>query len=330
MSDWTDEELEASVIAYRQMERMHGEDRPYSKKAVYVELAERFPRSAGAFEYRMQNITAVLQENAEPWIPGLRPAANIGANVKPRIDSLLKKHPRHKQKRPIQAQYKAKLPAMREWLIRVARSGKTVTYRHVIEAFGIDRFSLRHAMDYLGHQAENADEPILTALVVGKHSGHCGAGFAIEFGIDDDDAERQKLFDFWQDRDVDTSAVAAESSLEVRSARFVSVEARPDQAAFRRRVFAACSGRYVISGCDVLPALDAAHKKDRNWRAGHNSASDGYVMRKDLHALYDAGLLRIEPDGTVAVDPSILASYSQFEGTKVEAGFATDKAAGKI
>jgi hypothetical protein len=48
-------------------------------------------------------------------------------------------------------------------------------------------------------------------------------------------------------------------------------------------------------------------------------------MRKDLHALYDEGLLRIEPDGTVAVDPSILASYSQFEGTKVEAGFSADR-----
>ena len=297
---------------------MHGEDRPYSKKAFYVELADRFPRSAGAFEYPMQNISAVLQEDGEPWIPGLRPAANIGANVKHRILALLKKHPTHKQRRPPQAAYKAKLPALREWLIRVARTRKTLVYRQVMEAFGIDRFSLRHAMDYLGHQAENAGEPILTALIVGKHSGRCGPGFAIEFGIDDDEAERQKLFDFWEGREAEPPAATPDASFEVRSARFVSVEARPDQAAFRKRVFAACNGRCVISGCDVVPVLDAAHKKGRNWRAGHNRATDGYVMRKDLHALYDTGLLQIESDKTVVVDPSISSSYGHLTGMKVE------------
>jgi hypothetical protein len=321
MSDWTDAELADAVEMYRLMERLHGEDKPYRKKDFYLGLAERHPRSAKAFEYRMQNISAVLHENGEPWIPGLKPAGNVGVNVKPRIEALLKVYPRHKQKQTPQAAYKAKIPAMREWLIRIARARGTVAYREVMDAFGIDRFSLRFALDYLGHQAENADESVLTALVVGKHSRRCGPGFAMEFEVDDE-AERQRLYDFWQNRESELAVTPPDASLEVRSARFVSVEARPDQAAFRRRVFAACAGRCVISGCDVVAALDAAHKKGRSWRAGHNNASDGYIMRKDLHALYDAGLLTIKEDGSVTIEPSIFDSYGSLTGTMVEMNFA--------
>jgi hypothetical protein len=59
----------------------------------------------------------------------------------------------------------------------------------------------------------------------------------------------------------------------------------------------ACGGMCVISGCNVDKALDAAHKKGRSWREGHNRAEDGFLLRKDLHALYDHNLLRISEDG---------------------------------
>jgi hypothetical protein len=330
MSDWTDEELEASVKAYREMERLHAENRAYSKKDFYSKLAERFPRSAKAFEYRMQNISAVLHENGEPWIPGLKPAGNVGANVAPKIQAMLRKHPKLNQRSLVQAAYKAKLPAIRQWLIRVARSRRPVTYGEVMAAFGIDRFSLRHAMDYLGHQAENAGEPILTALVVGKKTGRCHAGFAIEFNIADDEAERQRLYEFWKVNEPESTdpVGVSQGSLEVRSARFASVEVRPDQAAFRRLVYSMCDGRCVITGCDVLQVLDAAHKSGRSWRLGHNLAEDGYIMRKDLHALYDARLLKIDADWTIWIDPSIVLHYGELAGRKIHSVCAspTDKA----
>jgi hypothetical protein len=316
MEDWNEEELAASVKAYRQMQAWETERKKYSKVQQYRKLEAQFPiRSAKAFEYRMQNISAILHERGEAWIPGLKPAGNVGTNVKPRIEVLLSRH-QMRESRGQGAAYKAKLPAMRDWLIRLAQSHRPVNYGQMREAFDIDRISHRHALDYLGHQAANLDEPILTALVVGKKSLRCLGGFAEEFGIEDDEAERQKLYQFWAEREIDVVPQSSADSFEERVARFVSVEIRPDQAAFRRRVYTACGERCVISGCDVLPALDAAHKTGRDWRKGHNSAQDGYLLRKDLHALYDAKLLGIHEDGTVWVDQSIATQYGLFSGLK--------------
>jgi hypothetical protein len=310
MTEWTDEELAAAVAAYRDMQRCEAERKPYSKKNFYRELAARFRRTDKAFEFRMQNISAVLQELEQPWVPGLKPAANVGTNVKDRIVALLQRPSRLPNVKD-QAAYKAKLPAMRDWLIRVARARKKVIYSDVMHVFDIDRFSLRHAMDYLGHEADNRDEPIITALIVSKGSGHCSKGLEAEFGVVDDEAERQRLYSYWEKREADPSAQESEGDLAVKAARFASVEVRPDQAAFRGRVFKSCQGRCVISGCDIGKALDAAHRIGRHWKSGDNAATDGFLLRKDLHALYDGGLLKITDAGVVDCN---LDHYRQFHG----------------
>jgi hypothetical protein len=69
-NEWTDEELAASVDEYRSMAKLNASGRPYSKRQVYRDLAARFRRTEKAFEYRLQNISAVLAEMREPWIPG--------------------------------------------------------------------------------------------------------------------------------------------------------------------------------------------------------------------------------------------------------------------
>lgn len=318
MTDWSDAELEAAVIAYRRMQRLEVEQRPYSKKAIYSELEVLFPRTAKAFEYRMQNISAVLHDEGLPWIPGLKPAGNIGANVRPRLLAILTRS-KFLSGNVSSVAYKVKLPALRDWLIGIARAGGIVTYGEVMDAFAIDRFSLRHAMDFLGHQADNLDEPIITALIVSRATGHCSAGLAAEFGIVDDVAERAKLYDYWRN---EISAITAPEATTFvsRTAKFVSVEARPEQAAFRRRVFERCNGRCVISGFDIVAILDAAHKTGRSWRNGQNSADDGYVLRKDLHALYDACLLKISEGGLVSIHKSIYAEYGQYSETMICTG----------
>src|SRR4249919_981968 len=114
---WTDEELAESVDAYRQMAAKDAAGEPYSKKQVYRDLADRFDRTEKSFEYRMQNISAVLDELGMPWIPGLKPAANVGAGVKPRLVALIKGEPIPPPgKQQSSGDYKAKLPAIREWL----------------------------------------------------------------------------------------------------------------------------------------------------------------------------------------------------------------------
>ncbi len=315
--NWEDDELGAAVEAYRKMLASETHKKSYSKREVYRALAKRFNRTEKAFEYRMQNISAVLQEMEMEWVPGLKPAENVGANVKSRILDFIS---RWDDEKPIrskkEAAYKSKLPAIRDWLIEIARHRGKVTYGQVMAAFGIDRYSLMHAMGYIGHQAENQDEPIITALIVNRETGRSSAGLSNAFGVSNDRTERERLYRFWTENDNKVSQVET-SNVEVKAARFVSVEARPDQAAFRREVYLAYKGKCAISGCDVLKALDAAHKHSRNWRLGHNSAEDGYLLRKDLHALYDNNLLWISNKGKVELHSSVLDHYQHFLGQKI-------------
>lgn len=107
----------------------------------------------------------------------------------------------------------------------------------------------------------------------------------------------------------------SDGDLDERERRFALVEVRPQQAGFRAAVFRACGGRCVISGCDVPEALEAAHLRGRDWRAGHNHENDGILLRRDLHTLYDRGLLTISDEGRVAFDRRVYDYYAALSGT---------------
>lgn len=196
-TDWNADELVGAVDAHQEMARLEQAHRPYNKRQIYRDLVARFNRTPGASDYRMQKISAVLDELGEYWIPGLKPAENVGANVKPRFIALLRRSKARPRKPIIEAAYKAKLGPMRHWLIEVAKTRSKVTYGDMMSAFGIDRFSLRHAMDFLGHQADSREEPIVAALIVGEGSLRCSAGLHKEFGVHDDEAERLRLYEYW-------------------------------------------------------------------------------------------------------------------------------------
>lgn len=89
--DWTNEELAAAVDAYVEMLRKERAREAFAKTSYYETLAAKFGRSEGAFEYRMQNISYVLSLMGRKWIPGLKPARNVGARVAVEIESLLAK-----------------------------------------------------------------------------------------------------------------------------------------------------------------------------------------------------------------------------------------------
>lgn len=86
---WTDAELKASVDAYLLMLRNEYSSVRYIKKRTYEALSEEFGRSAKSFEYRMQNISYVLSLMGRQWIPGLKPATNVGRNVALKIEQFI-------------------------------------------------------------------------------------------------------------------------------------------------------------------------------------------------------------------------------------------------
>lgn len=90
-SGWSDEELEASVDAYLKMldRELNGQS---FRKSIENQLLRDGPlsrRSASSVEYRMQNISAVLEQMSLPQISGYMPAKNIGAGVAQRIRKVL-------------------------------------------------------------------------------------------------------------------------------------------------------------------------------------------------------------------------------------------------
>lgn len=319
---WDENELAAAVQAYLRMAHMERTGAPYSKREIYRDLSLKFNgRSIKAFEYRMQNISAVLQEIGLPWVPGLPPAHNVGPTVRSRIATLLAASPQVTIGQGKQVpQHEAKVPEIRRWLIEVAKTRGTVTYGDVMKCFGIGFRNIQRVMGHLGRQSRDRKEPIITALIVSAKTGRCSKGLCAAFEVLDDALERERLYRYWQkveQKREPQAQVDTNQPLEIRAARFASVEVRPEQAAFRHEVYMAYEGRCVVSNCNVEAALDAAHKHGRDWRKGQNTGADGYLLRKDLHALYDSHLLRITRKGIVELAPSAGEHYQVFAGVVV-------------
>lgn len=88
-SNWSHEELEASVETYIEMRQKSIDGIKFIKKSYYEELASKFGRTIKSYEYRMQNISHVYSLMGREWIPGLRPAKNVGARVASEIESII-------------------------------------------------------------------------------------------------------------------------------------------------------------------------------------------------------------------------------------------------
>lgn len=83
-------------------------------------------------------------------------------------------------------------------------------------------------------------------------------------------------------------------------------DVRVSNAKFRKLVLA--DGKGCIVARETNPAvLDAAHIYEANSQ-GQDSRLNGLAMRKDIHWLYDRGIITIDIDGTVTMNP-ILTSY---------------------
>lgn len=92
-SGWSAAELEACVRAYRQLWVAQQAGTNMNKSALRREVVQQAlsDRGEGAYERRMQNISAVMDELGLPFIHGYLPLRNVGA-AKGEIIKLINKH----------------------------------------------------------------------------------------------------------------------------------------------------------------------------------------------------------------------------------------------
>jgi hypothetical protein len=78
--------------------------------------------------------------------------------------------------------------------------------------------------------------------------------------------------------------------------------------AFRNTIFGD-NPKCAITGETCRTVLEAAHILNVRDR-GSDRLDNGIVLRRDLHALFDANLLRLDGDGVFSIDPG-LATYAK-------------------
>ena len=86
---WTTQELRSAVAAYFDMLDKVRSGTRFVKKKYYHDLAEEHGRTEKSFEFRMQNISAVLSVLGREWLPGLKPAVNVGPTVTAQLEDLI-------------------------------------------------------------------------------------------------------------------------------------------------------------------------------------------------------------------------------------------------
>jgi hypothetical protein len=91
LQDWTEEELRAAVDAYMAMLADEAAGREVNKTSWRngLRTGALSQRSDGAVEYRMQNISHVLERMGRDRIAGYPPAANVGNAVAEKIEQII-------------------------------------------------------------------------------------------------------------------------------------------------------------------------------------------------------------------------------------------------
>jgi putative restriction endonuclease len=97
------------------------------------------------------------------------------------------------------------------------------------------------------------------------------------------------------------------------------IRARRGQRKFREALLRAFGRRCVFSGCALVDLLEAAHILPYRGDADHH-ASNGLLLRADLHTLFDLNLIAIDPAGFELRLGAALAGfgYDDLEGKRLD------------
>jgi putative restriction endonuclease len=87
---------------------------------------------------------------------------------------------------------------------------------------------------------------------------------------------------------------------------------RLGQGAFRVAVTEAYGRQCALSGGKVLPALDAAHIRPYG-EGGVHTKSNGILLRKDIHSVFDAGYATIDPSYRFVVSDKVKEVFNNGE-----------------
>jgi hypothetical protein len=82
-----------------------------------------------------------------------------------------------------------------------------------------------------------------------------------------------------------------------RRERVGTISSRPAQVDFSNRLRSAYSAKCAVTGCTTQEALEAAHIKVAEG-LDDNDLRNGILLRADIHALFDCGLITLTVDGS--------------------------------
>ena len=102
-----------------------------------------------------------------------------------------------------------------------------------------------------------------------------------------------------------------------REQEWVERIARPGQSEFRRALIAR-DGVCALTGFSVLRTLEAAHVVPVKTN-GSDAVGNGILLRADIHRLFDAHLLAMDPaDGSVWLHSSCQEDYEELLNTRYD------------
>jgi 5-methylcytosine-specific restriction protein A len=92
------------------------------------------------------------------------------------------------------------------------------------------------------------------------------------------------------------------------------IKERRGQQAFRQALSERYGNRCLVTCCEVLAVLEAAHIKPYRGE-NDNHPENGLLLRSDIHTLFDLDLMAVEPNGLhVELHPSIEKEYGHLSG----------------
>lgn len=103
-----------------------------------------------------------------------------------------------------------------------------------------------------------------------------------------------------------------------RTIRTQAAVVRPGQASFREAVIARYGGQCCISGCSIAALIEAAHIIPYRGQQT-DEVSNGLLLRVDLHRLFDAHLMSIQPEALVVEVAGAIEdpTYRAFHGMQL-------------
>ncbi|WP_415884743.1 MvaI/BcnI family restriction endonuclease [Neptuniibacter sp. QD37_6] len=91
--NWSEKELKAAIDSYFELLKQQKDGLAVNKSEIYRNLGRKFSRSPKSFEWKFQNISAVLYEQHLPYCDGLKPAYNYQRLLKLMVLDRLERSP---------------------------------------------------------------------------------------------------------------------------------------------------------------------------------------------------------------------------------------------